>query len=526
MVSMSKVYDVVLEVKNLSKTYPNGTKAAVDVSFDLRCGEIHALVGENGAGKSTIMKMLYGLEKPTSGEILVGGKPVSMNVPQDAIDLKIGLVHQHLMLLESLTVAENITLGNEMVKGAFLDQASMQAETKILADKYGMELDPAAQVSTLAVGLKQRIEILKALYKGAEILLLDEPTAVLTPQETRDLFQAIRGLTDQGMTVVFITHKLAEVKAVADRITVMRDGQLTGLVEAKDVTPLQIAEMMVGRPVAYTPAPRKNPDTEPLLDIQNLTVISPRGRVRLNDISLQIKAGEILGIAGVEGNGQAGLGQTLIGLLNPVEGEGYIEGQKFTGKGVAHARSLGISNIPEDRIHDGIVAEMSIEDNFVAAQYREKPYSTKGVMNLKTIGQSARKMIKGFEVKTQSEKTPIGALSGGNMQKVILGREFGSAPKVVIAAQPTRGVDIGAAEGLRQRLVDLRDAGTAVLLISADLEETMALSDRIAVLSKGEIVAHFPADAVDENELGLYMLGAKKDEGASAQVDMFTEVNA
>ena len=509
---------VVLEARNLSKTYANGTVAVDGVSFDLKRGEIHAIVGENGAGKSTVMKMLYGLEAPTSGEIRMGGAPVEFAVPQDAIERKIGLVHQHLMLVESLSVAENIALGNETIRGLFLDRGAMEANTAALAEEYGMTLDPRAQVKTLAVGLKQRIEILKALYKGAEILLLDEPTPVLTPQETRDLFTAIRGLTERGMTVVFITHKLAEVKEVADRVTVMRDGKLTGQVKAADVTPLQIAEMMVGRPVSYVAAPRSNPDKPPLIDVQGLTVISARGRARLDDVSFQIRPGEILGIAGVEGNGQAALGQSMIGLLDPALGHGRIDGEVFTGRGVRHARSLGISNIPEDRIHDGIVLEHSIEENFVAAHYRDEPFSYRGFRALNKMSEAARDMISGFEVKTNSEKVPIGALSGGNMQKVVLGREFTKNPRFLIAAQPTRGVDIGAAEGLRQRLVDIRDSGAAVLLISADLEETMALSDRVAVLFKGEIVAHFRADEADENEIGLYMLGAKRQADASAVI--------
>lgn len=324
---MAEIGDIVLEVKGLSKTYPNGTKAVQDVSFTLRRGEIHAIVGENGAGKSTVMKMLYGLEQPTEGQLLLHGASVTLATPQDAIDRRIGLVHQHLMLIESLSVAENVTLGHETVKGLFLDRAAMQSATRALAGRYGMDLDPAAQVKSLAVGQKQRIEILKALYKGAEILLLDEPTAVLTPQETRDLFAALRGLVAQGMTVVFITHKLAEVKAVADRITVMRDGHVTGQVQAADVTPLQIAQLMVGRPVSYIPAPRRKPDAAPVVAVRDLTVIAPDGQVELNRVSFDIRPGEILGIAGVEGNGQSALGQALIGLVAPAAGEGRMGGR-------------------------------------------------------------------------------------------------------------------------------------------------------------------------------------------------------
>ena len=457
------------------------------VSFTLRRGEIHAVVGENGAGKSTIMKMLYGLEQPTSGEILLEGQPVRFTTPQDAIDRHIGLVHQHLMLIERLTVAENVTLGHEIMRGFFLDRMAMQTETSALAKRFGMDLNPAAQVKALAVGQKQRIEILKALYKGAEILLLDEPTAVLTPQETRDLFVALRGLVEIGMTVVFITHKLAEVKAVADRITVM-----------------------VGRPVSYIAAPRRQPEGQPVVQVRNLTVIATDGHVEINNVTFDIWPGEILGIAGVEGNGQSALGKALIGLVDPAAGEGLIAGAVFTGQGVAHARSLGVANVPEDRIHDGIAAALSIEENFVAGQYRQAPFAQNGLLQLARITESARAMISAFEVKAQSEKAPIGALSGGNMQKVLLGREFAGNPRLLIAAQPTRGVDIGAAEGLRQRLIDLRDAGTAILLISADLEEVIALSDRIAVFCKGEIVGQFPSDTIEENELGLYMLGAKR----------------
>jgi simple sugar transport system ATP-binding protein len=507
---MTAIGEIVLEARGLSKTYPNGTKAVEGVSFTLRRGEIHAVVGENGAGKSTIMKMLYGLEQPTSGEILLEGQPVRFTTPQDAIDRHIGLVHQHLMLIERLTVAENVTLGHEIMRGFFLDRMAMQTETSALAKRFGMDLNPAAQVKALAVGQKQRIEILKALYKGAEILLLDEPTAVLTPQETRDLFVALRGLVEIGMTVVFITHKLAEVKAVADRITVMRDGRVTGQVNAADVTPLQIAEMMVGRPVSYIAAPRRQPEGQPVVQVRNLTVIATDGHVEINNVTFDIWPGEILGIAGVEGNGQSALGKALIGLVDPAAGEGLIAGAVFTGQGVAHARSLGVANVPEDRIHDGIAAALSIEENFVAGHYRQAPFAQNGLLQLARITESARAMISAFEVKAQSEKAPIGALSGGNMQKVLLGREFAGNPRLLIAAQPTRGVDIGAAEGLRQRLIDLRDAGTAILLISADLEEVIALSDRIAVFCKGEIVGQFPSDTIEENELGLYMLGAKR----------------
>lgn len=446
---MSETAHIILEARNLSKTYPNGVQAVKDVSFDLYRGEIHAIVGENGAGKSTIMKMLYGLETPSNGRIFINGKAVDIRSPQDAINLNIGLVHQHFMLVESLSVAENITLGQEHVKGPFLDHATMQAETLSLAEHYGMSLDPKAQVESLAVGLKQRIEILKALYKGAKILLLDEPTAVLTPQETESLFTAIRQLVKHGMTVIFITHKLAEVKAVADRITIMCDGHITGRVHASKVTESKIAEMMVGRPISYTPAPRQNPNVKPLIEVKNLTVISSTGRIRLNSIALHIRPGEILGIAGVEGNGQAALGQALIGLVHPVLGQGSINGNLFTGQGVAHARSHGIANIPEDRIYNGIAKALSIEDNFIASQYQKPPYSSAiGLQNLKEIHKSTRSMIANFEVKAQSTKDPIGMLSGGNMQKIVVGRELANNPRFLIAAQPTRGVDIGAGERL------------------------------------------------------------------------------
>lgn len=511
--------DMVLAVDGLGKTYPNGTEAVKGVSFDLRRGEIHAIVGENGAGKSTVMKMLYGLEQPTTGTITVAGQQVRLTTPHDAIDLNIGLVHQHLMLLDSLSVAENIALGAEPVKGPFLDRAKMNREVAEVAATYGMDIDPTATVGRLAVGQKQRIEILKVLYKGARILLLDEPTAVLTPQETSDLFKAIKGLTELGMTVVFITHKLVEVKEVADRVTVMRDGQVTGRVDARDVTVAEIAEMMVGRPLSQKPAERRSPDLPASVTARDLTLIGLDGRVRLNRVSFDIRPGEILGVAGVEGNGQAALGQVLTGLLEPAEGAARIGGTVFTGRGVAAARALGIAAIPEDRIHDGIVADMSIEENFVAAEYRSPRFSRRGIRNRKAVNAATREMIASFGVKTASEQTPIGALSGGNMQKVVLGREFTTQPRFLIAAQPTRGVDIGAAEGLRQQLVDLRDAGTAVLLISADLEETIALSDRIIVLFKGQIVAHFRAGEADENALGLYMLGAERKAGASGCLD-------
>jgi len=506
-----------VEFRDVSKIYPNGTLASDGVSFAIEPGEIHAIVGENGAGKSTVMKLLYGLERPNAGQILLSGMPVDFRHPRDAISAGIGLVAQHLSLVPSFTAAENIVLGHEPHRGALVDRDRMVSDSLALAESFGLEIEPQARVGDLALGQRQRIEILKTLYRGARLLLLDEPTAVLTPQEIDGLFLAIRRLVAGGITVVIITHKLAEVKAISDRVTVLRAGRVTGGARTRDLDERAIAEMMVGRSPAPLPVRRtKAGAAEPVVEARDLSFVNAQGSVRLRNVSLTIAAGEVLGVAGVEGNGQNSLAQILSGIADPCAGEGRIRGQIFTGRGVRHARHLGVAAISEDRHLDGVAAEFSIAENLVATDYFQPPQSRFGLLRPRTIARKAQDLIRRFGVRAASPAARIGALSGGNMQKIVMAREIAGEPLFLIASQPTRGVDIGAAQFLRSELLALRDRGAAILLISADLEEILALSDRIAVLFKGEITARFQAGAADERELGLYMTGLQRQPALSA----------
>ena len=500
-----------VEFRDVTKTYPNGTLANDGVSFSLRTGEIHAVVGENGAGKSTVMKLLYGLERPTSGQILISGSPVDFHHPRDAIAAGIGLVAQQLALVPSFTAAENIVLGREPKRGPLVDRDRAVADSLALAQSFGLEIEPQARVADLALGQRQRIEIVKTLYRGARLLLLDEPTDVLTPQEIDGLFLAIRRLVAGGITVVIITHKLSEVKAISDRVTVLRDGRIAGTAPTRDLDERTIAEMMVGRSLTPPPAHRpRHRQQAPLVEARHLSFVNGQGSVRLRDVSFRIAAGEILGIAGVEGNGQNSLARIMSGAEPPGAGDASIGGQIFTGRGVRAARRLGIAAISEDRQLDGAAASLSIEENLVATDYFKPPQSRFGLLRPGAIARKGQDLIRRFGVRTASPAVRIGALSGGNMQKVILAREIAGEPLFLIASQPTRGVDIEAARFLRAELLALSDRGAAILLISADLEEILALSDRIAVLFKGEITASFEAGAADERELGLYMTGLQR----------------
>ncbi|MDE1990966.1 MAG: ABC transporter ATP-binding protein [Rhizobiaceae bacterium] len=510
-----------IELRNVSKRYGNGTLANEDVSLTIRRGEIHAICGENGAGKSTIMKMIYGLIQPSAGTVLIDGRECHFTHPSQAIAAGIGMVAQHLNLVPSFTVAENVVLGQEPTgRGGLLDRDAAVAAVRQLAKSFGLEVDPMANVGDVSIGMQQRTEILKTLYRGARILLMDEPTAVLTPQETDELFAAIRRLVTSGVTVVIITHKLAEVKAISDRLTVLRDGRVTGYAETSDIDHRTIAEMMVGRPLAPQIFKRVVATArKPRVRVRRLSYVNAQGSVRLTDINFDVAGGEILGIAGVEGNGQNSLARVLSGLSAPQAGSGELDGVTFTSKGVRSARKSGVATVPEDRLSEGVAANLDIEQNIVATTYYERKFSAFGCLKIAAIGKWTSDLIKQFDVKTASSKTPIGALSGGNMQKVVMAREISGEPKFLVAAQPTRGVDIGAAGALREELVALRDRGAAVLLISADLEEVLSLSDRIAVLFKGEIVAHFRADTADQREIGLYMTGLKRQPQAAATVD-------
>ena len=500
----------IIEMKNIVKIYDNGVVANNGVNFTVNKGEIHALVGENGAGKTTLMKILYGIEQQTSGEIIVDGESVSFKSSLDAIEHKIGMVHQNFMLVPSFTVAANVVLGNEPIKNGLIDKDQVLKVTKELSDQFGLFVQPDAIVDSVNVGQRQRVEILKTLYRKAEILILDEPTAVLTPQETQDLFKAIRTLVHQGKTVIFITHKLREVKEISDRVTVMRHGKMIGTVDTKDVTREQMANMMVGREVFLniTKPPMKR--GEKRMEIKNVSFISETGRPVLQDVSFNLYAGEILGIAGVEGNGQTELVEVLTGLRRSAGGQAVVKGKNVMDKTPREVRQQGVAHIPEDRLTNGVALKESIEENLIVDRYFSAPYKKGVMLDYRLIENKGKELIKQFGILTPTGKLPVSSLSGGNMQKVIVAREFSSNPFVLIASQPTRGIDVGATEFIREELVRLRTAGCAVLLVSADLSEVMSLSDRIVTLYEGRITGVFPdAAKVGEDELGLYMLGVK-----------------
>jgi general nucleoside transport system ATP-binding protein len=501
----------IIEARDIVKTYPNGVTANRGVSLSVERGEIHALVGENGAGKSTLMKILYGLERPTSGKIILRGSEITIPNPQAAIKLGIGMVHQNLMLVPSFTVAENVVLNTEPTKGLVVDRVKSEQRVRELSEQYGLHVEPAAVVGTTPVGMRQRVEILKALYRGADIFILDEPTAVLTPGETRDLFRALRTLVKQGKTVIFITHKLREVLEISDAVTVMRDGQLVGNVQTENTSENELARMMVGREVfmqVNKPAIKRG---SPVLQVRNLSYSLENGVKRLDDVTFEVAAGEIVGIAGVEGNGQTELVEVLTGLRPAGEGTVSISGRIITGRDPRSIREAGVAHIPEDRLTDGAATGASIVENLIVDRYYRSPFTRAGIMSMDALARNARDLISKFRVLARDEHTPMRSLSGGNMQKVIVAREFSSDPKLLIAAQPTRGVDIGAIEFIHQQIVDKRTEGLAVLLISADLQEVMKLSDRLLVMHAGHIVATFDNPAsVSEEELGLYMLGAKR----------------
>ncbi len=500
-----------VQMKDIIKVYPNGVIANRDVNFAVQKGEIHALVGENGAGKSTLMKILYGLEHPTGGQIVLNDKPVKIHNPHHAIDLGIGMVHQNFMLVPSFTIAQNVVLGREPRKGRFVNADEAIRITQEIAREYGLEVDPTAKVESTPVGMRQRVEILKTLYRGADLLILDEPTAVLTPQETDDLFEAVRRLVNQGKTVIFITHKLVEVKEISDRVTVMRHGQVTGDVDTKDVTEEDIARMMVGRAVFLQIDKPPQQRGAAVAQINKLSYISETGQPRLRDVTFNVYAGEILGIAGVEGNGQTELAEVLSGLKKATTGQARVEGEAILGHGPRGVRQAGVAHIPEDRLTNGVALEASIAENLVVDRYFKPPFTRGGwMLSPRQLRDQAINLMEKFDIRASGYDAPIGSLSGGNMQKVIIAREFSSDPALLIAAQPTRGVDIGASEFVRRQLVEQRNNGKAVLLISADLAEVMSLADRIAVMYKGRIAGIFDnSPDLTEEELGLYMLGIK-----------------
>ncbi|MCA9885202.1 MAG: ABC transporter ATP-binding protein [Anaerolineae bacterium] len=500
-----------IEAVDIVKVYPNGVLANDKVKLSVEKGEIHALVGENGAGKSTLMKILYGLEQPTSGEIRLRGKAVEIPNPHVAIDLGIGMVHQNFMLVDSFTIAENIILGKETTRGIQVDRKQAILDTENLSKQYGLYVDPTRRVEVTPVGMRQRVEILKALYRGAEILILDEPTAVLTPRETDDLFKAIRNLVQEGKTVIFITHKLREVMEISDRVTVMRDARYVGTVNTSETSEAELARMMVGREVFMVVDKPPAHRGDPVLKAEGLTYVNEAGRTTLNNATFTVHAGEILGVAGVEGNGQTELVEVLTGLLDATSGMATVDGTDVLNAGPRKVREANVAHIPEDRLTNGVASQASITDNLVVDRYYRKPFTANGTLNLRALRQNGQQLINEYNILATDGNVPVGALSGGNMQKVIIAREFSSDPRLLIAAQPTRGVDIGAIEFIHQQLVNKRTDGLAILLVSADLQEVMKLSDRIMVMYDGEVVAMFENTAdLTEEKLGLYMLGAEK----------------
>jgi ABC-type uncharacterized transport system ATPase subunit len=500
----------VIEARNIVKVYPNGVVANNDISLSVLPGEIHALVGENGAGKSTLMKILYGLERPTSGQLFLRGKPVQITTPQVAIQLGIGMVHQNFMLVPSFTIAENIVLNREPLRGVTVDSHRAIQETNELAVRYGLSVIPDARVDSVPVGMRQRVEILKALYRSADIFILDEPTAVLTPSETSELFSAIRRLVSQGKTVIFITHKLREVREISDRVTVLRDARLVGTVQTVDATERDLARMMVGREVIMTVDKPPTQQGAAVLQVRDLSYINETGKLILDRLSFDVRAGEILGIVGVEGNGQTELVEVLTGLLPATSGTAIIGGDNILGKEPRLVRDHGIAHIPEDRLSNGVAGDISISENLIIDRFHREPYTVHGFLQPKRITEHGRDLIDKFGILAKDGEVEVRSLSGGNMQKVVVAREISSKPRLLFAAQPTRGVDVGAIEFIHQQLVDQRSTGLAILLVSAELQEVMKLSDRLLVMYDGQVVAAFTdIGKLTEEELGLYMLGAR-----------------
>jgi ABC-type uncharacterized transport system ATPase subunit len=506
----------VLELRGITKRFPGGIVANDHIDFDLRRGEVHALLGENGAGKSTLMNILYGLYHPDEGEIVVGGKPTTMSSPKAAIEAGIGMVHQHFMLIPVMTVAENIVLGTEPIaNGVLLDYAAAEARVRELSERFGFVVDPRARVRNITVGQQQRVEILKALYRGAQILILDEPTAVLTPQEARELFEIVESLRSQGTSIVFISHKLNEVLQVADRITVLRRGRRVETLPREGATEEQLARLMVGREVLLRVEKAPAEPAARLLVVRDLEVRDDRDLPAVRGVTFEVRAGEIVGIAGVDGNGQSELIDALAGLRRPAAGRIVVDGVDVTHASSREALDAGIGHIPEDRHLRGLVLDFTLAENLALHDYRRAPGSRYGWLFPGRLVDRARTLLRAFDVRGGGPQTRASALSGGNQQKVVLAREIERDPKVLIAAQPTRGLDVGAIEFVHRRLVAERDEGKAVLLVSLELDEILSLSDRILVLYEGRIVAEYGPD-VSEEELGVAMTGGRAQEDEAA----------
>lgn len=498
-----------LEMVEITKRFP-GVIANNKVNFDVHAGEVHALLGENGAGKSTLMKILYGLYQPEEGHIRLDGEEIQITSPVDSIRLGIGMIHQHFMLVESLTVAENVALGLPSTRGPLTDLDKVSARILELAEIYGLQVDPDAYVWQLAVGQQQRVEIIKALYRGAALLILDEPTAVLTPQEVDEFFVTMRQMVDDGHALIFISHKLHEVLDISQRVSVLRDGVMVGSIPTKGATKAQLAQMMVGREVSLTRDRQPSKMEGVRLELKDVCAQSDRGTPALNKVNLEVRAGEILGVAGVSGNGQKELAEVITGLRPVTSGEIVLEGEVVTGHSPKELMSRSLSYIPEERMRDGMIKEFSVAENLILREHSQQPYAKKGFLDLKAISKHSENLIASFNVKTPSQDTMVKNLSGGNIQKLVLARELWRKPRTLIAAQPTRGLDIGATEYVHLRLLEQRQEGAATLLISEDLDEILALSDRIAVIFEGDIMGVVNrADATPE-KLGLLMAGVQE----------------
>lgn len=503
--------EYIVEMLNIRKEFP-GVLANDNITIQLKQGEILALLGENGAGKSTLMSILFGLFHLDKGQIKVRGENVSINNPNDANNLGIGMVHQHFQLVETFTVTENIIMGLE--GGFFLDRKKAGAKIKALSQKYGLNIDPDEIIEDITVGMQQRVEILKMLYRDAEVLIFDEPTAVLTPQEIHELIQIMRNLISEGKSIILITHKLKEIKEIADRCTVIRRGKVIGTVDVQKTTQQEMADMMVGREVSFTVDKGESKPGDVVLEIENLNVLNNRKTLALKDFSLNVRRGEIMGVAGVEGNGQTELIEAITGLRKTESGLIKILDEDIAKYSIRKRNESGIAHIPEDRHKFGLVLEYSLSENFVIKSYYQKPYSKRGLLNQSIIDKHADKLIEDFDVRTgQGGKSPASSLSGGNQQKAILGREIDLDTDLLIAVQPTRGLDVGAIEYIHKRLVEQRDSGKAVLLVSLELDEIMDLSDRIAVVNGGELIELVENDdSINEYDIGLMMAGVKRGE--------------
>lgn len=501
-------HENVIEMREITKVF--GEFVANDkINLELRKGEIHALLGENGAGKSTLMNMLAGLLEPTSGEIVVNGQVVELDSPSKAASLGIGMVHQHFMLVEAFTVAENIILGSELTKNGVLDIARATREINELSERYGLAVDPSAKVADISVGAQQRVEILKTLYRGADILIFDEPTAVLTPSEIDELMAIMKNLVKEGKSIILITHKLDEIRAVSDRVTVIRRGKSIETVEIAGATNADLAEMMVGRSVSFKTEKQEAQPKEVILSIKDLVVNENRGVPAVKNLSLDVRAGEIVGIAGIDGNGQSELIQAITGLRKIESGSVELKGQSIVGLHPRQITEMSVGHVPEDRHRDGLVLEMMISENIALQTYYKEPLSKKGILNYTNIIGYAKQLMQEFDVRAASEIVPAAALSGGNQQKAIIAREVDRNPDLLIVSQPTRGLDVGAIEYIHKRLIQERDNGKAVLVVSFELDEILNISDRIAVIHDGKIQGIVTPETTNKQELGVLMAGGE-----------------